>query len=505
MRKIGIFVIFLVSITAFASNSIKLTRNELADKIKGAWAGQIIACTYGGPTEFKYAIIPDNVKIEWDENSPILKNKKEFGGLYDDVYLDITFMDVFEKHGFDAPRSRFLKAYAENQFALWCANRAARFVWLDNFQTEEPTSWKVNPMYNDIDLQIEADFAGLMSPALPKIALSFIDKVGRSINSNEGFYCGAFVAVMNSIAFYTPNMVDVVKDASKILPRQSRMKSMVNDLIKWHEEDPTDWKKAWYKYEEKYVKNHDLNFGDKGIHAPINCAYIVVGLLYGENDFAKTMEISTRCGRDSDCNPANACGILGASIGYEKIPAKYKKPLEMCENKFFSCTEYTPKKVYETSFKQALQVLEKSGVKFKDENIFIKKQSIPELPYEEDCPPSSVENRDTIIPVSLTDTISLEIEGTGVILSPTKEFNKKLRKFAIGGKKIVQTAEVEIILDGKKIRTAKFFANIHLHERDFLFCARGLENKKHKLELRLTRIDKQFPEFKGFIRIFKRK
>ena len=52
---------------------IELNKSELADKIKGGWAGQIIGCTYGGPTEFKYRqkIIPDDVKINWDETRPI--------------------------------------------------------------------------------------------------------------------------------------------------------------------------------------------------------------------------------------------------------------------------------------------------------------------------------------------------------------------------------------------------------------------------------------------------
>ena len=31
-----------------------LTKAELTDKIKGGWAGQVIGCTFGGPTEFKF-------------------------------------------------------------------------------------------------------------------------------------------------------------------------------------------------------------------------------------------------------------------------------------------------------------------------------------------------------------------------------------------------------------------------------------------------------------------
>lgn len=68
---------------------VTLSKEVLLDKIKGGWAGQMIGCTYGGPTEFKYqgSLIPEYVKIDWNDstmtwwydNSP---------GLYDDVYME---------------------------------------------------------------------------------------------------------------------------------------------------------------------------------------------------------------------------------------------------------------------------------------------------------------------------------------------------------------------------------------------------------------------------------
>ena len=38
------------------------------------------------------------------------------------------------------------------------------------------------------------------------------------------------------------------------------------------------------------------------------------------SDFGKTIEIATRAGQDSDCNPASAGGILGVMLGYNAIP-----------------------------------------------------------------------------------------------------------------------------------------------------------------------------------------
>ena len=60
------------------------------------------------------------------------------------------------------------------------------------------------------------------------------------------------------------------------------------------------------------------------IDARLNGAYVALGLLYGSGDFAKTLDVSTRAGQDSDCNPSSAAGILGVMLGYAKIPDEWK-------------------------------------------------------------------------------------------------------------------------------------------------------------------------------------
>ena len=75
-----------------------ISKESLKDKIKGAWAAQTIGVTFGGPTEFRYLkrIIPDSVEIEWTD-STLVNMMKYAPGLYDDIYMDLTFVDVIEK------------------------------------------------------------------------------------------------------------------------------------------------------------------------------------------------------------------------------------------------------------------------------------------------------------------------------------------------------------------------------------------------------------------------
>ena len=92
-------------------------------------------------------------------------------------------------------------------------------------------------------------------------------------------------------------------------------------MIKWHSENPNDWKSAWYKTNRKWSEDIGSPLGvfqPFNIDAKINSAWVVMGLLYGDGDFTRTFEIATRCGDDADCNPATAGGILAAITGYEK-------------------------------------------------------------------------------------------------------------------------------------------------------------------------------------------
>jgi hypothetical protein len=92
--------------------------------------------------------------------------------------------------------------------------------------------------------------------------------------------------------------------------------------------------------------------------AKLNAAYIVMGLLYGNGDIDNTIIISMRCGRDSDCNPSNAAGVLFASLGMEDIDKKYYEKLNY-ETKF-AYTDYNFTELIQTCTKLTEQFILKS-------------------------------------------------------------------------------------------------------------------------------------------------
>ncbi|MCY1722755.1 ADP-ribosylglycohydrolase family protein [Prolixibacteraceae bacterium Z1-6] len=365
---------------------ITLTKSELQDKIKGGWAGQVIGCSFGGPTEFKFngSMINDYQSIPWNENS-CLWYYRNAPGLYDDVYMDLTFVDVFEKEGLDAPATSHAYAFAHAEYSLWHANQAARYNILNGIMPPESGHWLNNPHSEDIDFQIEADFAGLMAPGMVNTASEICDKVGHIMNYGDGWYGGVYMAAMYSVAFVSNNVEQIVTEALNVIPVESDFYKCMADVISWYHQYPNDWKRTWFEVEKKWSADigcPDGVFTDFNIDAKINAAYVLIGLLYGDGDYSKTLEISTRCGQDSDCNPASAGGILGTMLGYSNIPEYWKKPLSAVEDMDFKYTTMSLNDVYVIGNKHALKMLEANGADIDGATISVPAQEILPVPLE---------------------------------------------------------------------------------------------------------------------------
>lgn len=490
MNKIIVFTILVTLVFVYnqADSSDKIvnvdkviSKNELKDKIRGGWAGQVIGCTFGGPTEFKFngTMIQDYVPIAWDES----KCKwwyENAPGLYDDVYMDLTFVDVFEKEGLDAPASSHANAFANAEYLLWHANQAARYNILNGIMPPASGHWHNNPHSEDIDFQIEADFAGLMSPGMVNTATQICDKIGHIMNYGDGWYGGVYVAAMYSLAFISNDIEFVVQEALKSIPAEAQFYQCINDVIEWHKKYPSDWKQTWFETERKWSSDigcPDGVFKPFNIDAKINAAYVVIGLLYGQGDFSETMEISTRCGQDSDCNPATAGGILGTLLGYSNIPDYWKSPLYPVEDIDFKYTTMSLNDVYEIGTKHALEVLDKNGADMRGEMITIPEQKIKpvnlEIGFEGLYPVRSI-NAGTELNKKKTE-YEFDFEGTGFVVAGMS--GKKDRGF-----EAEHTHLIDVFINGELFETSIMPTKFIKRKHDITWKY-NLEKGKHKVKL----------------------
>ena len=357
----AISLFFLPHTCLSAGEFRKLSVDTYIDKMKAGWVGQMAGVGWGGPTEgdFMNTIMPRDAVPEW---TPETVNQFD----QDDMYVDCTFLQTLERYGLDVSSRQAGIDFANTGYWLWHANSEGRSLLREGIAPPDSGHPQFNRHADDIDYQIEADFAGLIVPGMPNLAVELGEKFGSIMNYGDGIYGGQFMGAMYAEAFFEDDMEKLVEIGLAHIPEGSQYHECILDVLKWYRKYPDDWKKTWKLVSEKYHSTEqygrfrcvdDLN--EFNIDAKFNGAWVVMGMLYGEGDLDKTIIISMRCGEDSDCNPSSSAGILFTSLGYRSLPERYVEDLD--PKGVFSYSPYTFEKVVEVCRRLASQAVFRSG------------------------------------------------------------------------------------------------------------------------------------------------
>lgn len=390
--KIMILFVLVFVLSACTQNMKIITIDELRDKIKGGWAGKMIGVSYGGPTEFRYNSVINEDEIKWNPES--VKHS-----IYeDDLYVGMSFLMTMDKFGMEASAEKFAKSFANAGYMLFHANRKARKNIWDGIMPPKSGNPRYNLHADDIDFQIEADFIGFMNPGMPQSSNKMCDKIGHIMNYGDGVYGGMFVSALYTTAYFENDIETIVQTAVKAIPEESQYAQCIQDVIEGYKRYPDNWRATWKELQEKWGNIDICGALDPfNIDAKINGAYIVMGLLYGEGDFAKTLEISIRCGQDSDCNPSNAAGVLGILLGYENIPEKWKEYIPDIADSTFIYTNYSFNKAVGRTLEYAKKLILKNGGKIEGDLCHVKIQTPKPPELEQSFPNLKASYRTTIL------------------------------------------------------------------------------------------------------------
>lgn len=493
--RLTIFSSILLAVSCTADiaydETVRIPREQMMDKIKGGWYGQAIGCAFGGPTEFRYSggFIPDNIPMtrayEGDPSQmpgrihsrwrvPVVwydeilaDNMVEDPGIYDDVYMDMAFVEVMAEHGVDAPLECFAEKFAHAEFPLWCANQNARYNILQGMDPSVSGYWKNSPHADDIDFQIEADFCGLVSPAMPCRSAQVGDAIGHMLNYGDGWYGGVFVGALYSLAFVCDDMPAIVGEAAKMIPEGTEFRSCIDDVLRFWKQYPDDWHMCWLRISESHsheIGSFDGIFNGRSISAVINSAYVAIGLLYGGGDFWKTMEIATRCGQDSDCNPATAVGVLATAKGFSAMPQEWKDAAECIKDVPFPYSEWSLGDLSEVTARLVAENLELCGGGTVTDGMYEIRVQRPEpVRYEKSF--------EGLVPLEkcyirewglFSDSLDLYFEGNSVVVAGNLAGSASQDYVAI----------VDAYLDGRLVETVKmpFAENSRKTEIFWKYC-----------------------------------
>jgi hypothetical protein len=179
--------------------------------------------------------------------------------------------------------------------------------------------------------QIFIDTWGLVCPGNPDLAASYAEKAAGATHGGNGVYGGIFVAACIAHAFEERKIRAVIEKGLSYIPADCEYTKVVRAVMDFHAKNPQNWRDCFSYIHDNW--GYDRYPGN--CHIIPNIAVMILGLLYGEGNFSRTITITNMCGWDTDCNVGNVGTIIGVVCGLRGIDyEKWRKPI----NDFLACS-----------------------------------------------------------------------------------------------------------------------------------------------------------------------
>lgn len=281
---------------------------EYLDKVRGGWFGKCLGGAAGAPFEgFKKLIKGEGFEATID---PSLPN--------DDLDLQLLWLEVLQRKGLWIGASDLADAWLEQ--CRYSMSEYGYFVKNYERGIAPPVSGRFNNSFfaGGNGCPIRSEIWGFIFPGNPSAAARYADMDGSLDHSGESVYIERFYAALESLAFFEQDIERLLAAAKAFLPPSSRAARCVDDIFVLHRLHPADPELA----REKALRLYGHNDFTSSL---ANLAFVLIGLLYGEGDLRRTIDIALMCGYDTDCTCATAAAILCESRGFSRIDDSFKR------------------------------------------------------------------------------------------------------------------------------------------------------------------------------------
>ncbi|MBQ9115472.1 MAG: ADP-ribosylglycohydrolase family protein [Clostridia bacterium] len=286
--------------------------SEYKDKVYACWVGKNIGGTMGTPYEGKREYL--DIKGFATKKGEVLPN--------DDLDLQLVWLLALEQIGPYNINASTLGEYwlsfitpHWNEYGLGKLNMKRGLI--------PPLAGDyLNHWNNSNGAWIRTEIWASITPGAPAASANYaIEDAKVDHGAGEGTFAAAFVAAMQSAAFVLKDIRQCIEVGVAAIPENCRVASSVRYVL-----DAYD-KGVSHKDCRNGVQQLNADIGDGWFEAPSNVAYTVIGLIYGEGDFKKSMIAAINCGDDTDCTGATLGATLGILNGMDGIPKDWMEYL----------------------------------------------------------------------------------------------------------------------------------------------------------------------------------
>ena len=305
---------------------IEIPADVLEDKVRGGLVGQILGNLNGMPYEMKFIDEPGAVES-------YVPGLPEGARTDDDTDIEWTYITEMARTGvlFTPPRRMRELWRTHINRCIWCANRYARDLM--ELGMEPPLTGRIalNPWADfNISGAFLAESFGLVAPAMPQTAGRLGLHYTHVAIDGEPAQQTQFVTAMIATAYVETDAAKIVEAGLTAVDPKSALREVIEDVIRWHRENPADWRATRRLIKEKYTR-HGGGLRDKNGYE-LNTAAIVGPLLYGGGDFAESLRLAFNFGWDADCTAASVGAVLGVVRGRRWMEAQGWKIVDVYRN-----------------------------------------------------------------------------------------------------------------------------------------------------------------------------
>src|ERR671933_1303795 len=167
-----------------------------------------------------------------------------------------------------------------------------------------------------IGAQIFVDGWSMVAPGDPELAADLARRAASVSHDGAAINGAQVLAAMEAQAFVEPNIEKLLDVGVSVIPRDALIARMIGDIREWHARHP-NWRTTRACINERY--GYHIYGGN--CHMVPNHALIILGLLYGEDNFQHSLMITNTAGWDTDCNSGNVGCLMGIKNGLAGIDA----------------------------------------------------------------------------------------------------------------------------------------------------------------------------------------
>ena len=310
---------------------MQINIHEYNDKVQACWRGKNIGGTLGKPFEWVRKINDVTFYTEDLNEGPKPST---------DIDIQLLWLRALEDHGVHIGTpvlSEYFLSYLSAYIGEYGPTKASMRAGL------MPPLCSMSSGYRDSTSAFtRSEIWACIAPGCPEIAArnAYQDAIIDHGNG-EGLYAAMFMAVVQSAAFIEPDMYKLIDIGLSYIPLGCGVYDAVECAIECYRMGL-----SWLEARDRVLEEHrghyatwdgagiserdwekELANGAHGYDAPSNIGMIMIGWLYGEGDFARSICKAVNCGEDTDSNAATLGALLGIIGGKQIIPKEWTKPI----------------------------------------------------------------------------------------------------------------------------------------------------------------------------------